>query len=562
MAINTNLKIYLNTDADQREFESAINHLRQKIGSKEMTISTSLDRIQAKAASLLKDGMDSVTVEALEELNSDVNTIIIKGSKIIRYGQEIYTEGKLGYLCLLVNIVTDHLLKRRGFAIESNLTLLQKIGRYSKDAYQNLEFLFANGIQQDPYARPLRTRVFKSLLEYSMKAPDQQLFPEEVLFHIERKNTKARQFGGTFNGKLIVNHESENMVKMDLNCIKKLHTEMQSIKSGKEPRTQFIVFVCGNNGHVIPFDVAYNQKDKQFEIICIESASQKLQYDCLNALIPIMEENSEKFQIVALQCRIQKNKQGCSVYSIALANESSKLSFSELKNYKPQLQKTEQDGIVFYNNAGKDPSLKDLSSLKNVTWVPVAALGLKAILMGQSTSEIKQRLEQIKHPKMDDTMQNWFKAFDVNQEKQKSYFNYHEFSLKQKFLKTPFQGLTVESVFEKVRAKQGEEVNEDLALRRLAAGFGPYREMEFLVLELEKRNELKRLDTPGGTKSKSRTPLHLAIINGNVSRACLLVSKGAKTDIPDDDKKTAKDYFENSTFKLMAQNLYLKQQFG
>lgn len=548
MALSTIQTFFLDSNEDKTKFLQNIAYLKEHFGAMK-PISDALNSINNVSSTILSPALKNISENDFTLLNEKVS-YILGAAKKLNQTSSSDLQGKLGYLSLLASTVAFNFALKPMVVNEQNQNFLIKVISAAKNAYQFIDHYYLDGIQKDPYLKKLRTKVFNLYYSYFKLASNRQLLCHEIAFHIERKNKKAKLFGGRFNGFLISNNQSEHTSHIDPECLSKLYTEMQQLKLGNKPRTQFIVFAAGKIGHVLTFDVNYDQQKKQFEIISMESAEQILQWKILNALTEKLKTDSENYEILSIQCKIQKNYNGCPVYALSLANESSKLSFSEIKNGK--YSKAQNiDEIRFYNGDSY-LYLKDLSQLDNVTWLPVEALGLKAILIGQSTTEIQDKLAKLQYPDSEKIMKNWNKAYEVDVKNQKTYYDYHEYSLKMKFSNSPYGGLTLKSVLDKVKANPDEVVDEDLALRRLASGFSPYREMEYLVSELEKRNELERLSKKGGKQNLS--PLHWSIIKGQESRACLLLSKGSTID------SAAKDYFEKSTFKKFKENPYLNER--
>jgi hypothetical protein len=167
---------------------------------------------------------------------------------------------------------------------------------------------------------------------------------------------------------------------------------------------------------------------------------------------------------------------------------------------------------------------------------------------------MKQRLLTI-CPKesTDEIMQAFFRWYECDRSKQKSYYDYRRHSLTQKYRGTPFNGLTVAHVLEKLKTKPLDQMTIELATRRQAAGQGPLREMHYLLSVLNPET----LNVTGG--QEQRTPLHWAIVKGLPVRAILLLKNGAKPDIPDKSKKTAKQYYNESTNKELLDNAVLKK---
>lgn len=470
----------------------------------------------------------------------------------------------LGYLLLLMCIATNNTLfnpARFNFEkiTQENVKSIEATQTILSESYTFIDF-HCRDIDQDPYLLSLKASIFNNICFFREKFGLNAISKDELLFHIERKNQKSKDFQLPFNGKLIDNVKSCHITTIDPVCIQTLLAEIGEIATENMPRTQFMVRIFGRIGHILGIDVSYNATAKRLELICVDSAAVKYQWEFLKELTQVLNQLPITYQIIAIQSRLQKSAIGCPIYTLILCNELSKTSFSAIRKTDQTLQKKECLKIVFYDsNQSHNPSLAELPVLSNVSWFPVTVLGKKAIMIGQSSTEMRERLATLYDEKnVEEIMSNWSKLYEFDFAKQKTYYEYHRQSLKMKYQNTPFLHLSEENTLSKLKSKPDEKMTKDLALRRQAAGNGPLCEMEYLISLLEAQNQLEDLNIKGGIKQK--TPLHWAISTGHTQRACLILSKGARSDIPDIDEKTAKDYFKESKVSQLKDNAYLKRK--
>lgn len=553
--------IFLDSTQDRTFFDSRFQELQHTYGSLKFltateTIGTILERFKTLSEVALQKSEVSLSEKNFMQLVEDVLTITKMIHSHLEKKVDSSTQGNMAYLAFLACVVGSRVLNQPALSDSKSGQCLQEIWKRYTGMYDLVELHYLEGLKENAYLQSLRSRVFANIRYNSEKFQEIALTKKEIQFHIDRKNKKAQEFGGSFHGKLIDHQDSERSTQIEPECVKKVYEEILTIRSETSPRTQMIVYPLGSYGHVCAFDIGYNADRQVIEMISLESARSKFQWDFLKALTDMLQENGLNYEIAAIQTRLQKNFDGCPVFALLLAEESSKLSFASLKTCSPEIQAAEFKKIFFNNVFGEDLILSQQPPLKNVTWLPVSVLGTKAVLMGQSTQEIEENLKQIQGIDAKKVMEEWFKFYECHREAKQSYYNYHLNSMTSKFRGIPFDGLTVKKIFEKLKAKPEEVMNEGLALRRQAAGYGPLREMEFFISILEKHKALDRLNIQGG--AQERTPLHWAIVQGKVSRACLLLSKGAQSDLPDKQGKTAKDYFKTAS-EPMRSNSYLQK---
>ena len=486
----------------------------------------------------------SQQIAELNKLAKDVKEIF---PYICEYGELVKkdTSVKANVACLLLlvaSVANNTLfhyeqLPNREYQAAQASTILETLNT----VYNIADLRCEEGINNDPTLFNLRKRIFECLRCWE---PD-NMSNEELDFHIQRKNANSKTFNNPFNGFLINNLEGYHTNIIDEVCLQKITDQIALIVAGKKPRTQFIVRIYGSTGHGLVIDVSYNADRKKLEIICVDPTTVRSQWNVINELTKRLHID---YEILAIQAKLQKNFVGCLTFCIALSSELSKTSFSQLNKNKPVDPKT----IVF-----REPEYANsYQPIKNVKWIPVTALGKKAITMAQSTTEMEQHLTALFNKKQaQEIVSESALLYGFDHDQQKTYYDHRRTSLKLKFEQQSFADLSVEKVLSKLKNNPSEHVPIDLALRRLAAGLRPIRELHYLLTVLENEGKLDQLNVRGGKDEK--TPLHWAIEKGKLKRAQLLLSKKAKSDIPDKKGESAKDYFAKTSHQELRANPYL-----
>ncbi|MCS5710785.1 hypothetical protein [Candidatus Berkiella aquae] len=353
---------------------------------------------------------------------------------------------------------------------------------------------------------------------------------KEMQFHIERKNNLSRQRQGKFHAELIFNQQTHTQRKIDQTVLQSLLKKIQSIHNALQPRTQFIVDILGQ-GHAMVLDVSKNVETQCLEIICAEPACLAYQAQFLENLLLELNKAQISTAVIAIQTNLLKDYNSCYTFSLALSGEISKLTFAELAKKDPVAQP------CFLRN--RDQVV--LPPIEGVTWRDVTALGEKAVMMGQSFTEMKGNLLKLNsgQTKKVDTLIADLKmlyalpptafASPDNQEQQYSYIHARRHSLRQRASDDLYSDLNVEAVLAKMKTTLPGQ-----ALRRFASGFGSKRQMAFLM-------EKYPVVLDEISETTGRTALHFAYANHKLSRAHLLEQAGASLAIEDKQQQKPRD---------------------
>lgn len=340
---------------------------------------------------------------------------------------------------------------------------------------------------------------------------------EELQYHIDRKNDESSKDHSDYHAKLIYNKEPTSVSEVDIYCVETLFNEVVKIQRGEAKRTQFILDVVGQS-HALTLDISWDPQTLQLEIMCVESSVLVTQYNLIVELSSRLTMQNIKHQILAIQANVQKDMSSCYTIAYMFSRLLSKLTFEQLNNHKSVTQPTFSVG----GNLQRLPPLHD-----NVKWLDVSALGERAVKMGQSYTDMRKNLLKI-YPKQEEAVdkkiaqwKSWYEVELNDPSKEESanltaYTTYRRQSLRLKAMGTPLNGISVEQIYAHTKA-----TTEGQALRRLAAGWGPLREMRYLLkAHPEVMNEVSEKD--------SKTPLGWAIDKKQHHRAKILRDAGAK----------------------------------
>lgn len=534
-----------------------------------------------------KDPLKKITVKALIEQIHTIARVLFQNSAVIipKHELEILAQAtrnlaklvilkvktpkarqQSAYFCLLQCIAAQRLIYHYFCELNIQLSLENKVEidaifESFNTNYELVDLYFNDDVEQDVYLKKLKKQVFDNLGAMHRIGGTEQISREEILFHLKQKTEKSREFDGRFNGQLIDNPQSTRITQIDKVTMQALLQAILNMKAEGAVRTQFMIRVHGAIGHMIGLDVNYNKASQCFEIICLESATQKVQWSLLENLTQQLAKHGERYKIIAIQAALQKAMNGCVIFTLVLMGESSKLNFDTLIARSNQQTSFNPCTITFYDRYQDDRTLKELPALKNVIWAPVTVLGINALKMAQSTTTIKEVLSamKLKPQEIEQKLRRWQTSYEWEKENQVTSYQYVRKALKLRFKGTPFADLSLEHVLTKLKESPEEVVTLGLGVRRLAAGLGPKRELAFLIDTLEKEGKLELLNEPGGQSKK--TALHWALSIRSMGRTCLLLSKRAGINHPDKDGNTEKVLYESITDPRFKNNQYLKQKF-
>ncbi len=330
---------------------------------------------------------------------------------------------------------------------------------------------------------------------------------KELEYHVARKNKQNQEYGGSYHGEVLYNMDVSNQLIINPLVIATLLERCHEIRFKQQPRTQFIVDINGQ-GHANVLDIGFNHETQKFEIISIEPAKVTGQ---LYFIIEFIKKLGSNHDIVAIQADLLKDTSSCYTFSLALSSQVAKMSFDSLKKCESIATPLCLEGL-------------------HIEWKSVTTLGQKVVMMGQSQTEMKQRLKtllpQETEQKIAKMVSDHIAMYQLEGPQvtladepadKKSYIHARRHHLKQRTKQNPYSELSVEDILTKTKAK-----TPDQALRRLACGYGAKEWMEIL---LEKHPE--SVDKPNGS---GETALYWAYQKQKASRARLLVKKGAKQE--------------------------------
>ncbi|MBS0287327.1 MAG: ankyrin repeat domain-containing protein [Proteobacteria bacterium] len=330
----------------------------------------------------------------------------------------------------------------------------------------------------------------------------------ELQFHIDRKNKQSEQEQSDYHAKLIYSPAPTSIKEIDAHCMEALVTEVVKIARGEAKRTQFIVDPNGQT-HALALDVSWNPNTGQLEMICVESSILIAQYNFILELSTRLMARGIRHQILAIQGDLQKDMSSCYTFAYIFSRMLSKLTFAQLNNKS----KIPQPSFSLGQGPIACPLLRE-----NVQWLDVTALGERAVKMGHSYTDMRKNLLKIyphQEKEVDQKIAQWKSCYEV--ESLTGYTTYRRQSLRLKAIGKPLDGITMEKIYAHTKT-----TTPGHALRRLAAGWGPLREMRYLLnAHAEVINEL-------GTK-EGKTPLDWANQNKQMHRAKILKEAGALT---------------------------------
>jgi hypothetical protein len=410
---------------------------------------------------------------------------------------------------------------------ENTLLLVNKIILNARQSYKRIDTSLIT------YKNPLITEeltLLKQRLLHKIHVLECLFHPnafgfKEIQFHLDRKNKLAQQRNSQYHGELIYNPKAVTQHQIDQHVLTALIEKIERIKNKQQPRTQFIVDIIGK-GHAIVLDVSYDSLTNQIQMINIEPACLSFQAAFLEQLTTALKKRGLKPTTIAIQTGLLKDFNSCYTFSFALCSVVSQLSFATLLNEK----EIPQPGFLHIS----DRITTD--KVSGVSWRDVSVLGEKAVMMGQSFSEMRENLLKLfpeKTKEVDGMISDMKKSYGMGktlptcskaEAHEESYIHLKRQSLRQKTKEDPYADITLAGILERMNVK-----TPGMALRRLASGFGRSRDMKFLI------NSHPEVINEKSEKT-GRTALHFAYANNKLSRAYHLKKGGASQDILDKER--------------------------
>jgi len=422
----------------------------------------------------------------------------------------------LGKLCVLESLlrydnIVDKLRENPVEAAEKK-ALVENI-QIAFSQYKYGDFLIGDSLNDDQLLSKTKLQLLKKIRQLLSQYHPQWMGTKELLFHIERKN-KQKVLDGQYYCEAIFNTNAHQISAVDEYCINKLVSKMVAFRTEKRAKRQFIVDVAGQS-HALLFDVTRGTDNRTLNIICVESTNIPLQHLAIMMMVSKLLMQGIKPNIIAIQADLQKDSHSCYAFALALSTILAKTSFADLNKHP---------GVV-PEFIGVDGKKIELFVIEEVKWVPVTLLGEKAVMMGQSSTQMKERLKLLAPTKEADVeakiikWQQFYKIDGyVSERYPQSYIHYRRRSWRLRYLQTPFADLSVEKVLARTKSE-----NVGQALRRQASGMGPLRDMRYL---LQMHPEI--INEKGGTEQ--RTALYWAYTKNQPNRIRLLKEAGASED--------------------------------
>ncbi len=444
-------------------------------------------------------------------------------------------------LCLLHAYFAHEFLAQRCLAIpqmnEEERLLVNKAILIARQSFKRIDtspITYANPVIAQEMAVLKQKLLHKLYVLECLYHPNAFGF-KEMQFHLNRKNTLSRERQSGYHGELIFNPNAFTQHQIDQQVLQALIEKIERIKNKQQPRTQFIVDILGI-GHAMVLDVVYDSIKDQVQIINVEPACMSFQATFLKQLIAGLKNRKINPATIAIQTGLLKDYHSCYTFSYALSSVVSQLSFATLLEAKEIPQ---PDFLHIGERITTD-------KVANVAWRDVSALGKKAVMMGQSFSEMKENLLKLFPGKLQevegmikDLKQSYgmgkILRYSIQTEAHEgSYIHLKRHSLRQKTKADPYADITVASVLERMNVK-----TPGMALRRLASGFGRSRDLVFLS-----KIHPEVLDEQ--SEKTGKTALHFAYDKGKLNRAYHLEKAGASLTIEDKDLKKPRDLRKKS----------------
>ncbi|MGE3319871.1 MAG: hypothetical protein AB7I18_11315 [Candidatus Berkiella sp.] len=424
------------------------------------------------------------------------------------------------------NIVDNHQLTPPQNDVE--LLKMNKLILTARSSFKRIDlypFEYANPAIETALVELKRTLLQRIVSLECLYNPNALGF-KELQFHLNRKNALARKRNTAYYGEFIFNRDAFTQHQIDARVLSELLKKITDIKEGRQPRTQFIVDILGM-GHAVVLDVGYNEAKDQIQMVNIEPACMAFQAEFLKQLIAKLTARGIKSQTVAIQGSLLKDHYSCYTFSFALSSVVSQISFDAL------LESPQMEQPAFWQGL----KMITLPEIEGVTWRDVTVLGKKAVMMGQSFSDMRANLLKLmpgKSEQVDVQINDLKKSYGLtgavpnlsqDETHERSYIHHKRHSLRQKTKPDPFSDLTVPNLLARLGAKA-----PGVALRRLAAGFGSGRDLAFL---LSKHPEMIEQTS----ESTGQTALHYAYNNKKFSRAFKLEEAGVQKQVQDHNHK-------------------------
>lgn len=401
------------------------------------------------------------------------------------------------------------------------------------------EFLCPEAIEQDPYLEKTHRILLENFIEAKkeLQPQDTMLEPEDLNFLIEQKNTIAKQMNRETLASVIYTPEIKWAQRLNPSALAELLQIIQELRTGSKSRQQVALYLSHAAGHAIVLDISMNPDKEKLEIIALESTNNWQFMDVLQKITDALTEAHIKHDIIACQTNLQKDGMSCTAYVLCFMSLLAKTSFHELSQ-KAELFRTQPECLV-----SSQLGLRSLPTIPHVRWLDVTAFGKKAVMMGQSFAQMRSDLQRLfpslASKELEKMMSELKRRYDIDGKEICSYIDYKRRQFKAIALEQPFKYISWETIAKKLTGPSQIAPTQEVALRRLAAGFGPVQELEYMISSMQGLS----LSCPDSGEN-GYTPLHHAVKNSKEKRTFLLLNAGADPDIADRtaEQKTARQY--------------------
>ncbi|MGE4349692.1 MAG: hypothetical protein AB7D28_07995 [Candidatus Berkiella sp.] len=427
-------------------------------------------------------------------------------------------------------------------ATEQSIQECHQLLIYAYSLLNACEFLCPDAIEQDPYLQKTHHTLLENFIaaKEELQAKGIVLEVNELNTLVEKRNTiEERMFRNT-KARVIFTPELKWAQRLNPSALAELIHIIQEIQTGNLPRQQIALYLSHSVGHAITLDISKNNNSQKIEIIALESTCNWQFVDALQKITDALTKSEIKHNIIACQTGLQKDGMSCTAYVLCFLSLLAKTSFQELSQKTASFH-TQPDFFI-----SSQLGSQSMSTIPNVRWFDVTALGKKAVMMGQSFTKMRSDLQKLfpdlEHKKIEAMITDLKRHYNIDSKEISSYIDYKRREYKAIASGQPFKHISWDGIAAKLTGtSQKIPPTREVALRRLAAGFGTAQELEYLISSME---ELSLSCQDSG--EKGYTPLHHAVKNAKEKRAFLLLSSGADPDIADKtpEHKTARQYAE------------------
>lgn len=375
------------------------------------------------------------------------------------------------------------------------------------------------------------------------------LSPEELEYHINNKNERAKALGLPYNG-LVVKGPADTVYVASSKREALFFETLKEVCINAKPfgkRTQVLFYYNNAYGNVDVFDIRFNTTGSFLEVINVHPWNSCAQHDFLLRLTQALSHSKISYRILACQADLGLMQQNPALYALRISSLLSKMTFAEIEDKCITMPN-------FYDKAHRNAI--SLLPIAGVSWFPVTLLGDKAVLLNTDFAKTKALLA--------DRFTKYEKIYGLTPTDPNDpdmLFTYADDYRKRLAFKyeqdQDFHGLSVDGLKAKLNAD-----NNGQMVRRAAAGHSTSREFRFLV-ETFKGNPDKEACLHLPAKPKEYTPLQWALKERKASRAALLLTsiKFDEKELSEKNKdgKNAFDYFKASKDPKISQNPVLQR---